>query len=108
MKYAKPEEVYKDEQGKAYGCRMIEDNNYLSNIQGTGSHHGESIYIGDEAILELVAKPEFMVFEKKDFGRDMAMAWFFYGGFFKEWDLTADDTNATGKGIERILHVTST
>lgn len=105
--YAEPEFRFKDEIGKYYGTRFIEDNNILSNTIGTGSIYGEGLLFGEEAVAEAVALPEELRYEETDLGRSKKLGWYAILGFKKIWDLDTDDLNSTGKGIERIIHITS-
>lgn len=105
--YADPEFRFGDEIGRYYGTRFMEDNNILSNAIGTGSAFGEGVVFGDEAVCEAVALPEELRYEETDMGRSKKLAWYAILGFKKIWDLSTDDLNSTGKGIERIIHVTS-
>lgn len=105
--YASPEFRFKNEVGQYYGARHVAENNILSNTLGSGSVFGEALYFGDEAVVESVALPEELRYEEEDVGRSKTLAWYAILGFKKMWDLTNDDLNSTGKGIERIVHVTS-
>lgn len=105
--YTDPEKIYKDEVGKVYGARVVEDNNVLSNTIGTGSTFGEAVLFGDEAVAEAVALPEEIRYESTDVGRSKKLAWYALLGFSKIWDLASDDANSTGKGIERIIYIGS-
>jgi len=104
--YAEPEFRFKDEIGRYYGCRFVEDNNILDNSAGASSY-GEGVIFGEEAVLEAVALPEELRYEETDLGRSKKLGWYAILGFKKIWDLTNDDKNSTGKGIERIVHITS-
>lgn len=107
MQYTTPEFTYNSELGRYYNCRMVEDTAYLSDSVGTGSVFGEGIFFGDEAVMEAVALPEEIRYEEKDFGRDKRLAWYGILGWTKMWDLSNDDLNSTGKGIERIVYLGS-
>ena len=88
--------------GKYYGTRIIEETNVLSNVLGTGSKFGEAVLFGADAVREGIVIPEEIRIDiPKDFGRDMATAWYALLGFVKTWDFTDD---AQG----RIIHITST
>jgi len=89
------------EVGKYYGCRFIEETNVLSNVIGTGSVFGESVFFGADAVREGIVIPEEIRMDiPKDFGRDQATAWYALLGFVKTWDFSTD-------GETRIIHVTS-
>jgi N4-gp56 family major capsid protein len=105
--YTTPEFRFKNEVGRYYGARHVAENNILVNTNGSGSVFGEALYFGDEAVVEAVAVPEELRYEEEDLGRSKSLAWYSILGFKKMWDLTNDDLNSTGKGIERIVHVTS-
>jgi hypothetical protein len=105
--YADAQFRFTDEVGRYYGTRMIEDNAVLSNIIGSGTNKGEAIFFGADAVTEAVALPEELRYEETDVGRSKKLAWYAILGFKKTWDLAADDSNSTGVGIERIVHVTS-
>ena len=107
MQYVTPVSEYNNERGRYYGCRMTEDMNVLSNALG-GATYGEGLVFGDEAVIEAIAKAEEIRADiPKDLGRDQKVGWYAILGFAKMWDLAADDLNATGKAIERIVHITS-
>lgn len=105
--YADPEFRFNDEIGRYYGARFVEDNNILLNTIGNGSAFGEGVLFGEEAVAEAMALPEELRYEETDMGRSKKLAWYAILGFKKIWDLTTDDLNSTGKGIERIIHITS-
>lgn len=105
--YAEPEFRFKNEIGQYYSCRMVQENNVLSNTKGSGSTYGEGIFFGDEAVVECVALSEELRYEEADVGRSKTLAWYAIMEFKKMWDLGTDDLNSTGKGIERIIHLTS-
>ena len=105
--YAEPEFRFKNEVGNLYSARLVGENNILSNTKGSGGIFGEAVFFGDEAVVESVALPEELRYESTDVGRSQTLAWYGIMGWEKMWDLVADDLNSTGKGIERIVHVTS-
>ena len=93
--------LYRGEVGRYYKCRFVEETNFLSNVLGSGSVYGESLFIGDDAVREGIAIPEEIRIDiPKDFGRDQAIAWYGLLGFQKTWDFSTD-------GETRIIHVTS-
>ena len=88
------------EVGKYYGCRFVEETNILSNALST--YYGEAVFFGSDAVREGIVLPEEIRIDiPKDFGRDMATAWYALLGFVKTWDFSTD-------GETRIIHVTST
>lgn len=105
--YAEPSFRYTDEIGKYYGARFIEENNYLSNVLGAGSVYGEGVLFGEEAVQQGVALAEELRYWEDDGGRIKKYVWYAILGFKKTWDLANDDSNSTGVGIERIIHITS-
>ena len=105
--YAEPEFRFKNEVGNLYSARLVGENNILANNKGSGGIFGEAVFFGDEAVVESVALPEELRYESTDVGRSQTLAWYGIMGWEKMWDLAADDLNSTGKGIERIVHVTS-
>lgn len=105
--YADPEFRFNDEIGRYYGARCIEDNNILLNNIGSSTNKGEGVLFGEEAVAQAVALPEELRYEETDLGRSKKLGWYSILGFKKIWELSTDDLNSTGKGIERIIHVTS-
>lgn len=106
--YTTPVNQFNFEKGSYYGCRMVVDNNYLANTLGTGAAFGEAVYFGEETVVEALGVPEEIRMDTpKDLGRDLKLGWYAIAGYAKMWDLSTDDLNSTGKGIERIIHVTS-
>lgn len=105
--YAEPEFRFKNEVGNYYGARAVAENNILSNAKGSGTTFGEALFFGDEAVVESVALPEELRYQETDVGRCKTLAWYAIVGWKKMWDITNDDLNSTGKGFERIMHVTS-
>jgi len=89
------------EVGTYYGCRFIEETNYLSNVIGSDSAYGEALFFGADAVREGIVVPEEIRIDlPKDFGRDQGIAWYYMGGFVKTWDYSTDSE-------EHIIHVTS-
>jgi N4-gp56 family major capsid protein len=79
------------EVGTYYGCRFVEETNFLSNTTGTSGLNGESIFFGADAVREGVAIPEEIRIDiPKDFGRDQGIAWYALLGFQKVWDFGDD------------------
>lgn len=93
--------LFSGEIGQYYGCRFIEETNYLKNTIGSDGLFGEAVFFGGDAVREGIVIPEDIRIDlPKDFGRDQAIAWYFLGGFKKTWDFSTD-----GEG--RIIHLTS-
>lgn len=105
--YAEPSFRFKDEVGRYYGVRFVEDNAQASNVIGNGSVLGEGVVFGEEFIAEALALPVELRYEETDVGRTKTLAWYGIMQWKKIWSLSADDTNSTGKGIERAIHITS-
>jgi N4-gp56 family major capsid protein len=108
MQYTTPEFMHNSEIGMYYDCRAVMETNCLSNSVGNTSALGEACFFGSEAVIEGIALPEEVRMKiATDYGRDKGVAWYGILGFKKCWDLASDDLNSTGKGIERIVKVTS-
>ena len=108
MQYTSAEFTHNNEVGWYYNCRAVRETSYLSNAVGSGSAYGEAIFFGNEAVLEAVAEAEHVVMKvPTDYGRSKGVSWQALLGYKKIWDLTADDANSVGTGIERILKMTS-
>lgn len=87
--------------GEYYGCMFEEETNVLSNTLGSGSIYGEAVFFGEDAVREGIAVGEEIRMNTPiDFGRDLALAWYYLGGFQIVWDYATDSTT-------RIIHVTS-
>lgn len=105
--YTQPEFRHKNEVGMYYGVRFVQDTQFLSDTVGNGSQYGEGIFFGQESVLEAIALlPEVRMKVPTDYGRSKGVAWIAIEAFKKMWS-SADDLNSTGKGIERIVKVTS-
>lgn len=106
--YTEPEYRYNSEVGKYYDCRFMEDNAFLSDAVGTSGLYGNGYFFGEDALSEAIADPEHTVADiPTDLGRSRKVGWLATAQWKKTWDLTNDDLNSTGKGIERIVRVTS-
>lgn len=106
--YTEPEFRYNSEVGKYYDTRFMEDNAFLSDAVGSGSAFGNGFFFGEDALLEAIAVPEYTVADiPTDLGRKRKVGWLAICQFKKTWDLSSDNLNSTGKGIERIVRVTS-
>jgi hypothetical protein len=74
--------LYRGEVGRYYGCRFVEETNFLSNADGSNGLYGEACFFGADAVREGVAIPEeIRIGIPTDFGRDQAMAWYALLGF---------------------------
>lgn len=97
-KYGDPERLFSGEVGRIYGCRCIEETNYLSNARG-GSTYGEAVVFGKDAVMQAIALlPEIRAKIPGDYGRSRGIAWYGIQAFAKIWDYTAD-------GECHIIHV---
>ena len=93
--------IYAGEVGRYYGCRFMEETNFLVNSDGSNGLYGEAVFFGADAVREGVAIPEeIRVGIPTDFGRDQAIAWYALLGFQQTWDFSAD-------GQTRIITVDS-
>lgn len=93
--------IYAGEVGRYYGCRFLEETNFLVNTDGSNGLYGEAVFFGADAVREGVAIPEeIRVGIPTDFGRDQAIAWYALLGFQQTWDFSAD-------GQTRIITVDS-
>lgn len=93
--------LYRGEVGSYYGCRFIEETNFLSNAKGSNGLYGQACFFGADAVREGIAIPEeIRIGIPTDFGRDQAIAWYALLGFQQVWDFSAD-------GQTRIITVDS-
>jgi N4-gp56 family major capsid protein len=83
--------LYRGEVGTYYGCRFVEETNFLSNADGSGGLYGEAVFFGADAVREGVAIPEeIRVGIPADYGRDQGIAWYALLGFQQVWDFSSD------------------
>lgn len=93
--------LYAGEVGRYYGCRFMEETNFLVNTDGSNGLYGEAVFFGADAVREGVAIPEeIRIGIPTDFGRDQAIAWYALLGFQQTWDFSSD-------GQTRIITVDS-
>jgi len=93
--------LYRGEVGRYYGCRFVEETNFLVNSDGSNGLYGEAVFFGADAVREGIAIPEeIRIGIPTDFGRDQAIAWYSLLGFQQVWDFSAD-------GQTRIITVDS-
>lgn len=105
--YAEPEFRYKDEAGRYYGARFVEDNVTADNTAG-GSSFGEGFLFGEEAVCEAVALPEEIRYYEEEAGRFKFLMWLGILGHAKMWDRVLDGASSPDlNGLERIIHITS-
>jgi hypothetical protein len=87
--------------GEYYGCIMMEETNFLSNIIGTGTVYGEGVVFGADAVREKIVVPEEIRIKiPTDYGRDRGIAWYYLGGTKLTWTHTADNE-------ANVIHITS-
>lgn len=78
--------LYIGEVGRYYGCRFIEETNFLSNAKGSNGIYGQACFFGADAVREGIAIPEeIRIGIPTDFGRDQAIAWYALLGFQQVW-----------------------
>jgi N4-gp56 family major capsid protein len=83
--------LYRGEVGTYYGCRFVEETNFLSNADGSNGLYGEAVFFGADAVREGVAIPEeIRVGIPADYGRDQGIAWYALLGFQQVWDFSSD------------------
>ena len=93
--------AYRGEVGNYYGCRFVEETNFLGNADGSNGLYGEAVFFGADAVREGIAIPEeIRVGIPTDFGRDQGIAWYALLGFQQVWDFSSD-------GQTRIITVDS-
>lgn len=105
--YAEPEFRFKDEAGRYYGARFVEDNVTSDNTAGA-STFGEGFLFGEEAVCEAMALPEEVRYYEEEAGRFKFLLWIAILGHAKMWDRVTDGASAPSlNGLERIIHITS-
>ena len=78
--------IYIGEVARYYGCRFVEETNFLVNTDGSNGLYGEACFFGADAVREGVAIPEEVrIGIPTDFGRDQAIAWYALLGFQAPW-----------------------
>ena len=99
--------LYIGEVGRYYGCRFVEETNFLSNADGSNGLYGEACFFGSDAVREGIAIPEeIRVGIPTDFGRDQAIAWYALLGFQQVWSQSGI-LNGQADGQTRIITVDS-
>ena len=105
-KYGDPERLFNGEVGRFYGCRFIEETNYLVNTLGSSSGTnalGEAVVFGAEACIEGIAVPEEIRAKvPTDYGRSKGLAWYAILGYEKMWKSSDSGQDS------HIIHITST
>ena len=99
--------LYRGEVGRYYGCRFVEETNYLSNAKGSGTIFGEAVFFGADAVREGIAVPEeIRIAIPSDYGRDQGIAWYALLGFQQVWSF-AGILNGQADSQTRCITVTS-
>lgn len=99
--------LYIGEVGRYYGCRFVEETNFLTNTIGSNALYGQACFIGADAVREGIAVPEeIRVGIPSDFGRDQAIAWYALLGFQQVWSQFGV-LNGQADGQTRIITVDS-
>lgn len=87
--YAK--NLFSGEVGEFYMTRFVEETGYLSNTIGSGSTHGQAVFIGADNVYEAISIPEeIRVKVTTDYGRDLGLAWYALLGFKIVWSYSVD------------------
>lgn len=95
------------EVGTYYGCRFMEETNFLSNVKGSNGLYGEACFFGADAVREGIAIPEeIRIAIPTDFGRDQGIAWYALLGFQQTWSF-GGIVNGSNDGQTRIITVQS-
>lgn len=108
--YAEPSYRHNSEVGQYYSCRFVVDQygGVLSNAVGNSSLYGEGFFFGQEAVLEAVALLEEVRRDPPaDLGRSKKVGWYGIMNWKRMWYSVNDDLNTVGKGIDRIIRLTS-
>ncbi len=99
--------LYRGEVGRYYGCRFVEETNFLTNIDGSNGIYGQAVFFGADAVREGIAIPEeIRIGIPTDFGRDQAIAWYGLLGFQQVWSF-GGVLNGSNDGQTRIINVKS-
>lgn len=76
-KYGDPDRLFSGEVGRYYGCRFVEETNYMSNAIGVSSARGEACFFGADAVMEGIVLPEEIRAKiPGDYGRSKGLAWY--------------------------------
>lgn len=103
--YGDPEKLFSGEVGRIYGVRVVEENHIMSTLPTITGFGGEAVFFGDDPAIECVVTPEEVRIDlPRDFGRDMAMAWYYLGGFAR----TITYTGTSGIQDNRIIRLYGT
>ena len=70
---------------------IFEETGYLSNVIGSGSTHGQAVFIGADNVYEAISIPEEIRMKNStDYGRDLGLAWYALLGFKLVWSYSTD------------------
>lgn len=101
------EPIMAGEMGRYYGCRFIEETNFLTNTDGSNALYGQAVFFGADAVREGIAIPEeIRVGIPTDYGRDQGIAWYALLGFQQVWSF-GGVLNGQADGQTRIIVVKS-
>lgn len=101
-KYGDPERLFSGEVGRFYGCRFVEETNYLIDTLGSDVEMGEAVVFGAEPCAEGVAVPlELRAKVPTDYGRSKGIAWYALLGFKKIYKADTAGQN------EHVIHISS-
>lgn len=89
--YGDPEKLFSGEKGRIYQARLIADNHIAGRLTTT-TYSDECTVFAKDAVREAICTAEEIRQNPgTDFQRDRASAWYYLGGFCKEWPVSAGD-----------------
>lgn len=107
-RYAGSKRLFKGEVGEIMGVRFIPETAVLSNIVGNSTCRGEAVIFGQDTVQEAVAIPEeIRVDTPRDFGRDLAVAWYGIMGWKTIWCGTGDTLSEANGWVPHIIYAGS-
>jgi N4-gp56 family major capsid protein len=107
-RYAGSKRLFNGEIGEIMGVRFVPENAVLSNVVGNGSSRGEAVIFGQDTVQEMVAIPEeIRVDTPRDFGRDLAIAWYGIMGWEIIWCGTGDTFSEANGWVPHIIYIGS-
>jgi N4-gp56 family major capsid protein len=107
-RYAGSKRLFTGEVGEIMGVRFIPDTAVMSNVVGNASSHGEAVIFGQDTVQEAVAvPPEIRVDTPRDFGRDLAVAWYGIMAWEIIWCGTGDTLSEASGWVPHIIYVGS-
>jgi len=99
--------LHRGEVGRYYGCRFVEETNFLVNTDGSSGLYGEACFFGADAVREGIAVPEeIRIGIPTDYGRDQGIAWYALLGFKQVWSF-GGIKNGEADATTRIIKVDS-